>query len=191
MDLEFDKQYLPVVCDQCDKKGFIFVDHFDIPCLVMCDHCGGETSNVWCPKCRMGGAFVRNISQHPSYWICTNCQTKYQLANAFYENPIKLYFDEELPVDVRQRIKDQTSSTELQSHTQKFLAYVFLLLLIATLLIPWWAMYELLKLLPASIGLIGIALFFLLCFAWLRLWLYFSNKAMPKIIEWQSKIKTK
>ena len=80
----------PIWCDGCDQQGKIFVDNFDQPTFVVCNTCGFETSQVWCPKCKMGGEYVRNIETRPKSWVCIDCHTEYVLPKDFYNNPTNL-----------------------------------------------------------------------------------------------------
>jgi len=118
MTSEFAKDYLPIWCEDCDQQGFIFVDDPEGFFFAICKTCGWETSEVWCPKCGMGGGFVKNLKKRPPDWTCPNCKTKYQLANEFYEKPIRLFTEKELPSLVRERIEreiraNQPSSQEM------------------------------------------------------------------------------
>jgi hypothetical protein len=57
---------LPIWCVQCDKQGFIFVDDAEQPYFVVCKRCGWETSEVFCPKCVIGGEFVEDVGKRPT-----------------------------------------------------------------------------------------------------------------------------
>jgi hypothetical protein len=74
----------------------------------------------------MGGAFVENLSERPSSWVCLGCKTKYQLPNEFYAKPINLYTEEELPAFVQEQIELDLKAGRL-------------LLLKKTLRDLWWA----------------------------------------------------
>ena len=191
MTSEFNKEYLPIWCEDCDQQGYIFIDNLDDPCFIICKACGWETSHVSCPKCQMGGEFVRNISERPSSWICPSCQTQYPISSAVYENPTRLYVEKELPFDIRQRIEKKRLSSGLSSPIGKFYAYLFLGIIIATLLIPWWLIYKLVNYLPDSIKPMSMVLFFLLCLAWLFVWRYFVIAATPRINKWRLKMTAK
>jgi hypothetical protein len=101
---EFDKDPLPIWCEDCDQQGYIFVDDPEASYFVACKACGWETSEVWCPRCQMGGEFVSDISEHPLTWNCPNCKTQYELPSTFYDNPIKLFLEKELPPFVLERM---------------------------------------------------------------------------------------
>ncbi len=106
MTSEFDKEYFPAWCEDCNSEGYVFVDNPESAYFVICKSCGWETSYVWCPKCGMGSAFVENLSERPFDWVCPNCKTKYPLPNEFYEKPINLYPEEELPAFVQEQIEN-------------------------------------------------------------------------------------
>ena len=112
MSSEFGKDYLPSWCEVCNREGFIFVDDPEGSYFVICKSCGWETSEVWCPKCGMGGEFVKNIDKRPSNWVCPNCKTKYQLPKEFYEKPINLFTEQELPPLVRERIEREIQANQ-------------------------------------------------------------------------------
>src|SRR5215204_5986437 len=115
MTSEFEKEYSPVWCEGCDQQGYIFIDNLEGSHFVTCITCGWETSDVWCPKCGMGGEFVKNLRKRPSFWNCPNCKTKYELPQGFYENPISLFIDNALPLSVRERLKKDFQSHQWNS----------------------------------------------------------------------------
>ncbi len=113
MTSEFDKEHIPYRCKDCDSEGYVFVDNPESSYFVICKSCGWQTSYVWCPKCGMGGEFVKNLSARPSAWVCPDCKTKYQLPIEFYKKPVNLYTEEELPVSAQEQIeKDQKAGQE-------------------------------------------------------------------------------
>jgi hypothetical protein len=87
---------LPIWCVQCDKQGFIFVDDAEQPYFVVCKRCGWETSEVFCPKCVIGGEFVEDVDKRPTSWRCPECGTEYNLPQSFYDEPVPLYLEEDL-----------------------------------------------------------------------------------------------
>jgi hypothetical protein len=101
----FDKQIFPINCEECEQLGYIFIDDLNGSYFIVCQKCGGETSEVSCPKCNMGGSFVRDIENRPSTWTCEGCGSTYSLPPGFYENPVTLYELEKLPPEIQQRIK--------------------------------------------------------------------------------------
>lgn len=128
MTSEFDKDYLPIWCENCDQQGFIFVDNPEGSFFAICKTCGWETSEVWCPKCGMGGEFVRNIGKRPTSWNCPNCKTKYDLPNGFYENSLTLFTEEVLPQTVLDRIEkgfESNQSTSTQNPWHNLLKIIF------------------------------------------------------------------
>jgi hypothetical protein len=101
----FQLAEFPLNCEQCERLGYIFVQELEKPLFVICQICEGETSQVWCPKCEMGGSFVRGIDRHPPSWSCPNCHTKYSLPANFYNKPVSLFGIDELPDVVQERIQ--------------------------------------------------------------------------------------
>ena len=150
IEVTFENQHLPILCDNCGEQGFIFVDNIKQSYLIICHNCGGETSQVWCPKCGIGVAYGRDIDKHPSFWVCLNCDTNYELANTFYDNPVELYLEKELPLDAYQRIEKASLPNKSRSLKQTFYGWILFLIIIALLVIPWGLMYKLLSYLPWS-----------------------------------------
>jgi hypothetical protein len=93
---EFTQESLPIWCVQCDKQGLIFVDDIEQPYFVVCKRCGWETSEVYCPKCNIGGEFVEDVGKRPTSWRCPDCGTEYDLPESFYDKPVLLYLEEDL-----------------------------------------------------------------------------------------------
>ena len=81
---------VPIWCSGCNQQGDAYVDNYEDTFFVICNNCQYETSQVWCPKCEMGGEFVIEISKKPKTWNCPNCRSKYELPSDFYGNPVKL-----------------------------------------------------------------------------------------------------
>jgi hypothetical protein len=135
---EFEKDYLPIWCEDCDCQGYIFVDNFELPYFVVCKTCGYETSQVWCPKCQSSGEFVENISKRPFSWQCSICKTKYNLPNGFYKNPITLFTEKVLPHPVQNRIREDFQSANNPSNTFQslFAGLLAVVVLIAVGLLP-------------------------------------------------------
>src|SRR5512138_595429 len=117
MTSNFDKDHFPIWCEGCDRQGFVFDDNPEHSCFVICKTCGWETSDVWCPRCGMGGGFVKNIRKRPSHWVCPDCKTKYQLPDTFYQDPLHLFMVEDLPVTLQEQIRK-----EIQSDSRKNLS---------------------------------------------------------------------
>jgi hypothetical protein len=112
MTSEFEKEYSPIWCENCNQQGFIFVDNLEGSHFVTCKSCDWETSDVWCSKCGMGGEFVRKIGKRPTSWSCPNCKTKYMLPNEFYNEPITLFIEETLPKTVLERIQKDLETSQ-------------------------------------------------------------------------------
>ncbi len=191
MTSEFEKEYLPIWCEDCDLQGYIFIDDLESSYFVTCNTCGWETSYVCCPKCQMGGEFVRNVSKRPVSWTCPSCKMKYTISSTMYENPIRLYVEKDLPTEIRRRIVSTSSSGELSSPVQKLYAHLFLIVTMAVLIIPWWLIYKLVNYLLASMMPIGMVLFFVTSLAWLFIWRHFLIVATPRINKWRLKMITK
>jgi|WetSurMetagenome_2_1015567.scaffolds.fasta_scaffold563722_1 hypothetical protein len=104
-DANLYKDFQPIWCENCNQQGYIFMENSNQPALVVCSRCEYETSQVSCPNCDMRGAFVKNLVKKPNSWICDRCGTNYSLPTFFYENPVHLYLEDELPLDVFKRIK--------------------------------------------------------------------------------------
>jgi hypothetical protein len=107
MTSEFEKDYLPISCEHCDQLGFIFIDR---SYFVICKTCDWKTSQVWCPKCQMGGEFV-NVIDRAFSWHCPRCNTQYELSSGFYERPVTLFTKEILPPTVLERIEKEFQSS--------------------------------------------------------------------------------
>jgi hypothetical protein len=87
---------LPIWCEQCDRQGLVSVDDVEQPYFVVCKRCGWETSEVFCPKCVIGGEFVEDVGKRPKSWKCPDCGTEYDLPESFYDEPVPLYLEEDL-----------------------------------------------------------------------------------------------
>jgi hypothetical protein len=156
---EFDKDYIPIWCDDCDCQGFVFINDTPHSYFVVCNTCKWETSQVWCPKCEIGGEFVRDISKQPSEWSCPGCNTKYKLPDNFYENPIKLIAQQELPPIIQERIKRDFETSQTGSHKIKLYNVLVLIVYIIIFLLPIiFLSFAVLKRAPV-VGLITIILF--------------------------------
>jgi hypothetical protein len=81
---------LPIWCEKCNQEGFILIPDIKRSYFVVCERCGWETSQVFCPNCQAGGEFVRGIEERPTSWTCTSCSTQYELPMGFYQQPIPL-----------------------------------------------------------------------------------------------------
>lgn len=112
-----DNPPLSQYCEECEREGFVrFIgENFFVRCTI----CNSETAQVYCPKCDMGGQFVRNIKKHPSSWKCPQCKKIHQLPNDFYEHSELLYFEENLPADLTKHIPKP--KTPIQKAVSSFL----------------------------------------------------------------------
>lgn len=98
----FDQPYVPIWCEGCDEQGYVFdKDVMTGAFFVVCPHCRYETSEVNCTKCGVGGEFVENIKERPHSWTCSTCKTEYSLPADFYEKPLALHLESDLPEDFR------------------------------------------------------------------------------------------
>ena len=93
-----NQECLPIWC-QCGKQGYIFVDNIEQSHFVVCKECGSETVEVFCSECRAGSELIE-IEEHPKSWVCAGCKTEHSLSEAFYQNPITLYLEDDLPDDI-------------------------------------------------------------------------------------------
>jgi hypothetical protein len=108
-----EQEFIPIWCEDCNCQGYIFIDDPEKPCFVTCETCGWETSQVWCPKCGMGGGFVEEISKHPLSWDCPSCKTQHRLPRNFYKETVALIAEEELSPELRQLISARKSPLNL------------------------------------------------------------------------------
>ena len=129
----FDKQEFPLNCEKCKWLGYIFIDDLEKSYFVVCQKCRGETSNVWCPKCGMGGSFVKNIKRRPSTWSCPTCHTQYSLPTGFYENPITIYGLEELPPEIRERIRLAEAEAQPKFTLRRLLGFILIFTVVIAL----------------------------------------------------------
>lgn len=104
MTAEFDKDYLPAWCENCDKQGVYFVDDFNKPYHVIHKDCGYEIISAHCEDCAMGFALPNPPGERPQTWTCDGCGKEYNMKMSIFENPIDLYIDEDLPEEIRQQV---------------------------------------------------------------------------------------
>lgn len=104
MTAEFDKDYLPAWCENCDKQGIYFVDNFDKTYHVIHKKCGYEILSTHCDDCTMGFAIPNQPGNRPQTWTCDGCGKVYNMDMSIYEQPIDLHIESELPEEVRSRI---------------------------------------------------------------------------------------
>ncbi len=181
----FQLQEFPLNCEKCERLGYIFVEDLNEPIFVICQKCSGETSNVWCPKCEMGGSFVQNINQHPTAWSCPNCHTKYSLPLNFYDKPVALLGIEELPQAIQERIKSAKEATRPKFSAIGFLLiFPYIVIVLALLLWPFGLGFWFFVRTHNPIWLIlGIAVLFV--------WLRFGRPVLRSALAWLSEISKK
>jgi len=110
MQPENDKIPTLYGCNNCHQEGWIFLDSPHTTVFVVCPHCRNELAYAYCPECDIFTNFLaRSEVRRPSSWRCLECNKEYVLNPDFYENPVKLHFESEIPVDVRSRLKKQTA----------------------------------------------------------------------------------
>lgn len=98
------KNYLYAHCENCDEEGIYFVDDMEQNCFIKCNNCNAEMSDVWCEDCGMGGPFIENLNARPDKWQCPDCSKEYNLSYDFYNNPITLYRENQVPKEVLKNI---------------------------------------------------------------------------------------
>lgn len=78
---------LSIWCEGCNQQYVVDVQDAELgkSLYVVCQNCGWETAQVWCPKCEMGGQYVDNVEKHPDSWICDGCDTEYLLPPDLYD----------------------------------------------------------------------------------------------------------
>jgi len=97
-DLKKEKIYcLPVFCENCGRQGFIIEEQRSTEAYIVCEKCGWATSQVWCTKCHKTGKFVQEIEKKPVTWICPKCGREEPLFPGFYESPVYINYEEDLP----------------------------------------------------------------------------------------------
>jgi hypothetical protein len=102
---DFQKKAHPYRCEGCDRTGYIFVESAHAPAFVVCDRCGWEASQVWCPDCEVGGDAIGDaIEDRPGRWTCDGCMKTYELPNMFYHKPFHVYYKKELPRSLRMQL---------------------------------------------------------------------------------------
>lgn len=176
---EFDKDYLPIWCEACDHQGFVFIDDISHPYFVTCNTCKRETSQVWCPKCEMGGEFVKNIGKRPSKWSCPDCKTKYELPDGFYEHPIKLFAQDELTPIVLEKIKADLEAGKTTAPRIHPFNIPVLIVYMAVLFLPM-ILYYTTPLKGTYWGVLIIIVFF---FPWIFLVDKLGKKYLPKFYK--------
>ncbi|MBN1249119.1 MAG: hypothetical protein JXC32_15780 [Anaerolineae bacterium] len=132
--IDLSGDHIPIWCDQCDQQGFIFVKDVTQPVFVVCAKCGSETSEVWCPRCAIGGEYVADLKSRSLSWKCPGCGTEYPLPQSFYERPVPLQLTDDLPGGVRARLGVRRVPSE-----REFIAVVSMPVTILALAVALWA----------------------------------------------------
>ena len=182
---DYNLQEFPLNCEQCEQLGYFFIEDINKSSFIICQQCSGETSNVWCPKCGMGGPFIRNIEQRPTAWACPNCHTKYSLPPNFYKKPVPLFEIEELPLTIQERIK-RAEEAARPKFTLAGIFFLFVYVVITLVLLLWpfglgfWLFVRTNNLLWFISGLVVL-------FAWLR----FGRSLVESVLSWLSNISKK
>lgn len=90
------KNYAYKPCEVCGREG-VYFDDLEESVYLICEKYGTATSDVFCPDCGMGGAFVESIADRPKSWQCLDCSKVYHLSEGFYDKPKILYLESDLP----------------------------------------------------------------------------------------------
>lgn len=136
-----EKEELPIWCEKCNQQGFIYVDDPEKPAFVVCHRCGWEATQLWCPKCGMGGDYIRNLENRPASWVCPSCKTRYRLPDNYYEEPVPLYIDEDLPENIKVKVHSIQSQPFIKLTKKPFPGLIFLFFLIVSLAVAVFAKY--------------------------------------------------
>ena len=110
MQPENDK--IPVLygCNNCHQEGWIFLDSPHTTVLVACSQCRNELAYAYCLECEVFTNFLaRGEGKRPSSWRFLECNKEYVLKPDFYENPVRLHYESEVPVDARSGMQKQTA----------------------------------------------------------------------------------
>ncbi len=95
------KTTIPAYCEKCEQEMFYLSDDLEGSYFLACPHCRFETSCVWCSNCGMGGPFIREIEKRPQSWQCPDCESQHSLSFRFYDTPIILLREGDLPSKIR------------------------------------------------------------------------------------------
>jgi hypothetical protein len=177
-----EQESIPIWCEGCNQQGYIFVDDPERPCFVVCQNCQSETSQVWCSKSGMGGAFVDNLVVRPHHWQCPDCATEYRLPKDFYEEPVALIPENQLQPDALEIIRSRKSNIvkKLQLDyilTPHFRSCVLYLLLLFG---PWVLLYMLLDYVSLGERSFNFAVVLLLGTAWILFCTAIMKRMNPK-----------
>ncbi len=110
MQQELEKFPISYGCNKCQEEGWIFLESPRTTVLVICSHCRNELAYAYCPDCDLFTNFLAHCDERrPSTWICLNSKKEYPLPSDFYDHPVRLYFESDLPDDVKSRMQKQTT----------------------------------------------------------------------------------
>jgi hypothetical protein len=127
MQQEMDKFPILYGCNNCHQEGWIFLESTNSSVFVECSHCRNELACAYCPECDIFTNFLAHLDvRRPSTWTCSECKKEYTLSSDFYKNPVRLYFESDLPDDVKSR---------LQKHTTRQLTILLIALLVVVVII--------------------------------------------------------
>jgi hypothetical protein len=88
---EYSDDEMDWFCYTCKREGTVRLFGSDQAPeqarYVVCKDCGEESGYGWCPKCGMGGQFIKNLAGHPAEWTCPSCKTNHPLPLGFYQVP--------------------------------------------------------------------------------------------------------
>ena len=127
MKSDFEKTPIFYVCNHCHQEGWFFLDSKQTTTLVLCSNCSHELAYAYCPTCDLMTNFLaQSTVQRPNSWTCSSCNTEYSLNPDFYENPARLYFEKDIPDDVRNQMQKRTS----QHFTFLIIAIIIMVVLI-------------------------------------------------------------
>jgi hypothetical protein len=135
MTSEFEKDFLPEWCENCDQQGVFFIDNIFEPYLVACQHCDKEVISVWCPECEAGFALPIKKGSRQTDWDCPICHKHYFFPEAAYKQPVKLYLESDLPEDVRMRVIPQKRVSNVFTTAMVILAIIAFGILVLALLL--------------------------------------------------------
>jgi hypothetical protein len=114
-------------CNNCRQEGWIFLDTPKSTVLVICSHCLHEIAYAYYPECDLFTNFLAHSDERrPTSWTCLECKNEYMLNPDFYENPVRLYYEEDIPDDIK---------APYIKRTNRQLAFIILALLLVIALI--------------------------------------------------------
>jgi hypothetical protein len=107
-----DLQKTPVLhgCPNCHLEGWIFLDSHQTTVLVICPNCQHEIAYAYCPECDAITNFLaRSEVRRPPSWKCPVCEKEYSLNPDFYEYPIRLNAEEQIPEAIQSNMRKRTA----------------------------------------------------------------------------------